>query len=128
MGSCGDVVTAEAIAAVSLLREYLSTLETRFVNVVDLFMLILQGEHSQGLSNREFKAIFTDDKLVIFNFYSYPGTIHPLTYRRKDQHNLHVQEYIKKGDTDIPLELAVAAIDHVSGLGNKGAAAREANR
>ena len=46
MGSCGDVVTAEAIAAVSLPREYLSTLETRFVNVVDLFMLILQGEHS----------------------------------------------------------------------------------
>ena len=137
MASCGDVVTAEALAAVALLREHVPGLKICFVNVVDLFKLISPTEHPHGLKDHEFKAIFTDDKPVIFNFHSYPGIIHRMTYHRNGQHNLHVRGYREKGNIDTPLELAIRngvdrfslaidAIDHVPGLGNKGATAREA--
>lgn len=136
VASCGDVVTHEALAATALLRQHFSELKIRFVNVVDLFKLIPEKDHPHGLSGREFKAIFTDDKPCIFNFHSYPWLIHRLTYRRKGQHNLHVRGYKEKGNIDTPLELAIRngtdrfslaidAIDRIPGLGNKGAAARE---
>lgn len=136
IASCGDVVTAEALAATALLREHVPELKIRFVNVVDLFKLISPNEHPHGLKDHEFKALFTDNKPVIFNFHSYPGIVHRMTYGRKGQHNLHVRGYREKGNIDTPLELAIrngvdrfslaiSAIDQVPGLGNKGAAARE---
>jgi len=136
MACCGDTLTHESLAATSLLRKYLPDLKIRFVNVVDLFKLIPQYEHPHGLSDDEFRAIFTDDKPVIFNFHSYPWLVHRLTYKRKGQQNLHVSGYNEKGNIDTPLELAIrnktdrfsiaiSAIDRIQGLGNKGAAARE---
>ena len=136
MACCGDVATHESLAATALLREYLPELKVRFVNVVDLFRLVPEWDHPHGLSAKEFKEIFTDDKPVIFNFHSYPWLIHRLTYRRRGQHNLHVRGYREKGNIDTPLELAIrnktdrfslamAAIDRVNSLGNKGAHARE---
>jgi xylulose-5-phosphate/fructose-6-phosphate phosphoketolase len=137
MACCGDVPTHESLAATALLRQHLPDLKIRFVNVVDLFKLIPEHEHPHGLSDLEFRALFTDDKPVIFNFHSYPWLIHRLTYRRKGQHNLHVRGYKEKGNIDTPLELAIRnqtdrfslamdAIDRMPKLGNKGAAAREA--
>lgn len=136
MAACGDVPTMESLAATALLREYLPELKVRFVNVVDLFRLIPHGEHPHGMTDREFTAIFTDDKPVIFNFHSYPWLIHRLTYKRKGQHNLHVRGYKEKGNIDTPLELAIRnqtdrfslaidALDRMPNLGNKGSSARE---
>jgi xylulose-5-phosphate/fructose-6-phosphate phosphoketolase len=136
MASCGDVPTIESLAATALLRSHFPDAKIRFVNVVDLFKLIPEKEHSHGLSDLEYKAIFTDDKPVIFNFHSYPWLIHRLTYRRKGQHNLHVTGYLEKGNINTPLELAIRngtdrfslaidAIDRMPGLQNKGSGARE---
>jgi xylulose-5-phosphate/fructose-6-phosphate phosphoketolase len=136
MASCGDTLTHEALAGTALLRKHLPDLKIRFVNVVDLFKLIPQHEHPHGLSDNEYRAIFTEDKPVIFNFHSYPWLIHRLTYKRKGQHNLHVRGYKEKGNIDTPLELAIRnqtdrfslaidAIDRLPSLGNKGASARE---
>lgn len=137
MASCGDVVTQEALAATALLRQYLPELKIRFVNVVDLFKLIPNGYHPHGLTDREYGAIFTTDKPVVFNFHSYPWLVHRLTYNRKGQERMHVRGYKEKGNIDTPLELAirneadrfslaVRAIDSLEEvLGNKGAAARE---
>ena len=136
MASCGDVPTIESLAATALLRSHFPDAKIRFVNVVDLFKLISEKEHSHGLSDMEFKAIFTDDKPVIFNFHSYPWLIHRLTYRRKGQHNLHVTGYHEKGNINTPLELAIRngtdrfslaidAIDRMPGLQNRGSGARE---
>ncbi|KAK9386685.1 XFP N-terminal domain-containing protein [Lipomyces mesembrius] len=136
MASCGDVPTMESLAATALLRENLLELKIRFVNVVDLFKLVPEREHAHGLSDREYSAIFTTDKPVIFNFHSYPWLIHRLTYKRQGQHNLHVRGYKEKGNIDTPLELAIRnqtdrfslaidAIDRMPSLGNKGAATRE---
>lgn len=136
MASCGDVVTQEALAATALLREHLPDVKVRFVNVVDLFKLIEQKDHPHGLNDAEFKAIFTDDKPVIFNFHSYPWLVHRLTFGRKGQNNIHVCGYREKGNIDTPVELAIrngvdrfslaiAAIDRMKGFGNKGSAVRE---
>ena len=81
-GGCGDMPTMEALAATALLREHLPDLKIRFVNVVDLFRLVPSTEHPHGLTDREFDALFTADKPVIFNFHGYPWLIHRLTYRR----------------------------------------------
>ncbi|KAJ5798909.1 uncharacterized protein N7503_006414 [Penicillium pulvis] len=136
MASCGDVSTHEALAATALLREHVPTLKIRFVNVVDLFRLISGIHHPHGMPDRQWKAIFTDDKPIIFNFHSYPWLIHRLTYKRPGQHNLHVRGYREKGNIDTPFELAmrngtdrfslaIDAIDLIPSLGNTGASARE---
>ena len=107
MASCGDVPTLESLAAVALLRQHLPDMKIRFVNVVDLFKLVPQLEHPHGLTDREFEAIFTADKPVVFNFHGYPWLIHRLTYRRPGQHNLHVRGYKEQGNINTPLELAI---------------------
>ncbi len=107
MASAGDVLTAEALAAVSLLREHCPDLKIRFVNVVDLYKLQPQSEHPHGLSDRDFDALFTSDKPVIFNFHGYPWLIHKFTYRRTNHANIHVRGYKEKGNINTPLELAI---------------------
>ena len=82
MASCGDVPTMESLAATALLRQHLPDVKVRFVNVVDLFKLVPNTEHPHGLTDREFEALFTADKPVVFNFHGYPWLIHRLTYRR----------------------------------------------
>ncbi len=107
MASCGDVPTMESLAATALLRELLPDIRIRFVNVVDLFKLVPNTEHSHGMTDREFEAIFTATKPVIFNFHSYPWLIHRLTYRRPGQHHIHVRGYKEQGNINTPLELAI---------------------
>jgi len=85
----------------------LPDIKVRFVNVVDLFKLLPSTEHPHGLTDREFEALFTPDKPVIFNFHSYPWLIHRLTYRRPGQHHIHVRGYKEMGNINTPLELAI---------------------
>lgn len=136
MASCGDCPTMESLAATVLLRQHLPDVKVRFVNVVDLFRLVPSTEHPHGLTDREFEAIFTPDKPVIFNFHSYPWLIHRLTYRRGCQHNIHVRGYKEKGNINTPLELAIQnqtdrfslaidAIDRMPRFQVKGAGVRE---
>ena len=139
MASCGDVPTMESLAATALLREHLPDVKIRFVNVVDLFKLVPNTEHPHGLTDREFEAIFTPDKPVVFNFHSYPWLIHRLTYRRPGQRNIHVRGYKEQGNINTPLELAIRnqadrfslavdAIDRLPCCHVTGAAARETLR
>ena len=137
MASCGDVPTMESLAATALLREHLPDMKVRFVNVVDLAKLVPSTEHPHGMTDREFEALFTPDKPVIFNFHSYPWLVHRLTYRRPGQHNIHVRGYKEQGNINTPLELAIRnqtdrfslvmdAIDRVPGFRVTGSSVREA--
>jgi len=137
MASCGDVPTTESLAATALLRQYLPDAKVRFVNVVDLFRLVPHTEHPHGMTDREFEAIFTPDKPVVFNFHGYPWLIHRLTYRRPGQHNIHVRGYKEQGNINTPLELAILnqtdrfslaidAIDRMPRFQVTGASVREA--
>lgn len=136
MASCGDVPTKESLAATAILREEFPNLKVRFINVVDLMTLVPNTEHPHGLSQREFDNLFTPDKHVMFNFHGYPWLIHKLTYRRTNQHRIHVRGYKEKGNINTPLELAIQnqidrfnlvidVIDRVPSLGSRGAHVRE---
>ncbi len=136
LASAGDIPTKEALAAVDLLRQEFPDLKLRFVNVVDLFRLQPATEHPHGLSDRDFDALFTTDKPVIFAFHGYPWLIHRLAYRRKNHCNMHVRGYKEKGNINTPLELAIAneidryslaidVIDRVPRLSVTGAHAKE---
>ena len=139
IATAGDIATLEALAATSLLRRELPDLKIRFVNVVDLFRLQPDTEHPHGLPDRDFDALFTTDKPVIFNFHGYPWLIHRLAYRRTNHENMHVRGYKEKGSINTPLELAIAnqtdrfslaidVIDRVPRLRDTGAHAKERMR
>jgi len=107
MGCCGDVPTLETLAAVDLLRAHAPDLKVRVVNVVDLMKLQPPEEHPHGLNDRDFDALFTRDKPVIFAYHGYPWLIHRLTYRRTNHENLHVRGYKEEGTTTTPFDMTV---------------------
>ena len=107
MACCGDVPTLETLAAVELLRRHLPELKVRVVNVVNLMKLQPSSEHPHGLSDRDFDALFTKDKPIIFAFHGYPWLIHRLTYRRTNHKNLHVRGYKEEGTTTTPFDMVV---------------------
>jgi xylulose-5-phosphate/fructose-6-phosphate phosphoketolase len=136
MACAGDIPTMEALAATALLREKFPELKVRFVNVVDLFKLEPESEHSHGLSDRDFDSLFTTGKPVIFNFHGYPWLIHKMAYRRTNHPNMHVRGYKERGNINTPLELAIRnqidrfnltidVIDRVAGLRESGAHVKE---
>jgi xylulose-5-phosphate/fructose-6-phosphate phosphoketolase len=139
MACCGDVPTLETLAAVDLLRRHVPEVKVRVVNLVDLMKLQPREEHPHGLTDKEFDAIFTTEKPVIFAFHGYPWLIHRLTYRRTNHDNLHVRGYKEEGTTTTPFDMAVLnqidrfslagdVIDRVPKLGERAAYARQALR
>ncbi len=95
------------LSAVDYLRQHLPDLKVRVVNVVDLMALQPATEHPHGLSDREFDAIFTRDKPIVFAYHGYPTLIHELTYRRTNHRNLHVRGYKEEGTTTTPFDMLV---------------------
>jgi xylulose-5-phosphate/fructose-6-phosphate phosphoketolase len=139
MACCGDVPTLETLAAVDLLRRHVPELKVRVVNVVNLMKLQPAEEHPHGLPDREFDAIFTRKKPIIFAFHGYPWLIHRLTYRRTNHANLHVRGYKEEGTTTTPFDMAVLnqldrfnlvgdVINRVPKLGERAAYAQQAIR
>jgi len=107
MACAGDVPTIETLAAVELLYELAPDLRVRVVNVVDLMTLQPREEHPDGLVDRDFDALFTTDRPIVFAFHGYPWLIHRLAYRRANHRNLHVRGYKEEGTTTTPFDMAV---------------------
>ncbi|RKT54908.1 phosphoketolase family protein [Saccharothrix australiensis] len=136
LACAGDAPTMEVMAAAALLREHLPELDVRVVNVVDLMRLQPDTEHPHGMTDREFDALFTPDKPVIFAYHGYPWLIHRLTYRRANHHNIHVRGYKEEGTTTTPFDmlvlndmdryrLVVDVVDRVPALGVRAAGLRQ---
>jgi xylulose-5-phosphate/fructose-6-phosphate phosphoketolase len=136
LGCAGDVPTLETVSAAALLREYLPDVKVRVVNVVDLMRLEPCFQHPHGLSDREFDALFTTDRPVIFAYHGYPSLIHRLTYQRANHVNFHVRGYNEEGTTTTPFDmvmlndmdrfhLVMDVIDRVPGLASRAAHVRQ---
>ncbi len=139
MACAGDVPTLETLAAVDILRQKFPDLKIRFVNVVDLMTLQSETEHPHGLSDKDFDALFTADKPLIFAYHGYPWLIHRLTYNRANHHNIHVRGYKEEGTTTTPFDMVVLndldrfhlvmdVIERVPKLANIGAHAKQEMR
>jgi xylulose-5-phosphate/fructose-6-phosphate phosphoketolase len=136
LACAGDIPTLEVVAAAALLRAHLPELRVRVINVVDLMRLQPDTEHPHGLSDREFDALFTSARPVIFAYHGYPSLIHRLTYRRTNHHNIHVRGYNEEGTTTTPFDmvmlndldryhLVMDVIDRVPELGEQAAGLRQ---
>ena len=136
LACAGDTPTLEAVAAADLLRTHLPELKVRVVNVVDLMRLQPDTEHPHGLSDRDFDALFTTDKPVVFAYHGYSSLIHRLTYRRTNHHNIHVRGFKEEGTTTTPFDmvmlndldrfhLVMDVIDRVPSLGSRAAVVRQ---
>jgi xylulose-5-phosphate/fructose-6-phosphate phosphoketolase len=136
LAAAGDIPTLEVLAAAQILRNALPELRVRVVNVVDLMRLQSESEHPHGLPDREYDAIFTADRPVIFAYHGYPWLIHRLAYRRHGHDDLHVRGYKENGTTTTPFDmvmlndldryqLAIDAIDRVPGLAQRCAGLRQ---
>ncbi|MBO7048593.1 MAG: phosphoketolase family protein [Spirochaetia bacterium] len=131
MACAGDTPTLETLAAVTILRSAFPELKIRVINVVDLMRLQSDSQHPHGLSQKEYDALFTKYKPIIFAFHGYPSLIHQLTYKRTNK-NLHVRGYIEEGTITTPFDMRVlngidrfnlvqSAIYNLPQLGNRGA-------
>ncbi|MDT4961767.1 MAG: xylulose-5-phosphate/fructose-6-phosphate phosphoketolase [Pseudonocardiales bacterium] len=136
LACAGDTPTLEVLAAADLMRTHLPEVKVRFINVVDLMRLQPDTEHPHGLPDRDFDALFTTDKPVIFAFHGYASLIHRLTYRRNNHHNIHVRGYKEEGTTTTPFDmvmmndldrfrLVMDVIDRVPTLGSRAAQLRQ---
>ena len=106
MACAGETPTLEAVAATSIINEYLPKVKVRFINVVDLFKLQTQSKHPHGLSDKEYDALFTKKKPILFNFHGYPSLIHELLYEREN-HNIVVKGYVEEGSITTPFDMRV---------------------
>jgi xylulose-5-phosphate/fructose-6-phosphate phosphoketolase len=112
LASCGTIPTLELLATTSLLREYVPELKVRFVNVTNLFTLARPEAHPDGMSEDEFREVYTEDRPVIFDFHGYPSAVHQLIHRRPSQERFHVRGYAEEGTTTTPFDLlAMNAVD-----------------
>jgi xylulose-5-phosphate/fructose-6-phosphate phosphoketolase len=107
MACAGDVPTLETLAAVDLLRCHAEDVRVRVVNVVDLMTLQPPSMHPHGVPDKDFDAVFTTDKPVIFAWHGYPALIHRLTYRRAVHDHIHVRGYNEEGTTTTPFDMVV---------------------
>jgi xylulose-5-phosphate/fructose-6-phosphate phosphoketolase len=139
MACAGDVPTLETLAAVEMLRQHLPDLKIRVINIVDLMTIQPNTEHPHGLSDRDFDALFTQDKPIIFAYHGYPWLIHRLAYRCTNHKNLHVRGYKEEGTTTTPFDMVVLndldrfhlvgdVIDRVPGLSTRAAYVKQALR
>ncbi len=106
MACCGDTATIEALAATTILNDYLPDLKIRFINVVDLMKLGTDENHSHGLTDAEYNKLFTTNKPIFFVYHGYPTLIHELTWSRKNR-DINVFGYLEEGTITTPFDVRV---------------------
>jgi xylulose-5-phosphate/fructose-6-phosphate phosphoketolase len=105
--SVGDVPTLEALAAASVLREYVPELRVRFVNVVDLMALMPPDIHPHGLPEPRFEELFGASHQVLMAFHGYARAVHQLLHGRPDAGRFHVRGFNEQGTTTTPFDMVV---------------------
>lgn len=107
LACAGDIVTMETVAAADILKQKLPNLKVRVVNVVDLMTLPRPKDHPHGMSDLQFRELFTDSVDVVFAFHGYPGAIHQVVHGRPDADRFHVRGFKEEGTTTTPFDMVV---------------------
>lgn len=123
----GAEITFEVIEAAAWLRRNVPAARVRVVNVTDLMVLGLEGNHPHALSHDDFDALFTPDRPIHFNYHGYPTEIKGLLFGRPRLDRVSIAAYSEEGSTTTPLDMmlrnGVSRFD-VAEAGVKGAAQR----
>jgi xylulose-5-phosphate/fructose-6-phosphate phosphoketolase len=106
MACCGETPTLETLAAVTILRQHLTGLKVRVVNVVDLMRLQSKDVHPHGMSETDFESLFTKNSPVVFAFHGYPALIQQLIFERLNR-NFKVHGYLEEGTITTPFDMRV---------------------
>jgi xylulose-5-phosphate/fructose-6-phosphate phosphoketolase len=105
--AAGDYPTLEALAAISLVREYVPAMRVRFVNITSLSALGIGNSQCRVLRH-DFKHYFTEDKPVILNFHGYPQTIKQVLFDyAQDPKRFIIHGYEETGSTTTPFDMMV---------------------
>jgi xylulose-5-phosphate/fructose-6-phosphate phosphoketolase len=107
LGCAGDIATLETVAAAWYLRQLVSDLRVRVVNVVDLMRLFPVAYHPHGTTEAEFVELFTADKPVVFAFHGYQRAIHEIVHGHPDVDRIHVRGFNEQGTTTTPFQMVV---------------------
>ncbi|MGW6986904.1 phosphoketolase family protein [Streptomyces sp. NPDC054946] len=105
LACAGGIPTVESLAAADLLRRDLPDARIRFVNIVDLCALAPPGRHPHGMPDEQFRALFGEEKPVVFDFHGYPSAVHQLLHGRPHPERFHVRGYVEEGTTTTPYDL-----------------------
>jgi xylulose-5-phosphate/fructose-6-phosphate phosphoketolase len=105
--AAGDYPTLEALAAMSLVREYAPEVQMRFVNITTLSALGIGNSQCRVL-RYDFEHYFTKDCPVILNFHGYPQTIKQVLFDyAADARRFTVHGYEETGSTTTPFDMMV---------------------
>ncbi|MCG4650981.1 hypothetical protein L0P02_13500, partial [Bifidobacterium longum] len=72
--------TEEALAAIDILHDNFPELKIRYINVVEIMMLMAPDKNAEGLTDEEFDRYFTADKPVIFAWHGFRDMIQSLFF------------------------------------------------
>jgi xylulose-5-phosphate/fructose-6-phosphate phosphoketolase len=75
--------------------------------VVDLMTLPRPKDHPHGMSETQFRELFTDRTDVVFAFHGFPGAVHQLVHGRPAADRFHVRGFIEQGTTTTPFDMTV---------------------
>ena len=105
-GSSGQYLVKETLAAIDLLKQELSGIKIRFINVAEVSPNTIG--HDTEISLEKFEKYFTKDKPVIFNFHGYPDTLEKTIFSLVNKANrLSIHGYLESGSTTTALDLHI---------------------
>ena len=100
----GDTPTIEALASITLAKEFFPTMNIKFINVVDL--MTLDHSHPHGITQKEFEKLFPKDKPIIFNFHGYPKVIYEM-FARRGYNDIIINGYQEEGAITTAFDMRV---------------------
>ena len=106
LACAGSTPTLEALAATTIIHEYLPNIKIRFINVINLMKLQDRKLNENGLTNEEFDMMFTKNKPIIFVNHGYPSLIKQLLFERNNK-NVKVLGYLEEGSITTPFDMRV---------------------
>ena len=106
LATAGSIPTIEAIAATTIIKEYIKDIKIRFINVINLMKLQSKDINKNGLTEEEYNTLFTKDKPIVFITHGYPSLIKQLTFERENK-NMKILGYQEEGTITTPFDMRV---------------------
>ena len=100
----GETPFLEVLGAVDILRKSIKNIKIRVVYVLNLF--VLDKNHPDGLTDDEYNKIFTENKLIVYNYHGYTTALRDLVFDRKN-HNITTHGYMEEGNITTSFDMRV---------------------